>query len=494
MQLPSCPCTPLYDIAMKRLLCALLIAALSLPAVPDELPELGDTSSASLSAQQEQALGRGVMLEIRTDRDYFSDPFTADYLNSLGYRLVANAGGGGQEFEFFIVRDSTLNAFALPGGFIGVHTGLLLATENESELASVLGHEIAHVTQHHVARMIEAQSRNTLPMLAALALAILAARNSPTTSEAAIVGAQAGSIQSQINFTRDNEREADRLGMQTLVKSGFDPRGMATFFERLQRFTRFYETNAPAFLRTHPVTSERIADIENRLQTLPPHPVPDSIDFQLMRVRLRTLLETPRDAVRYFESRVTEGADPLAIPQLYGHTLALIRARRFSEAHAELARLQAKLPEHPLVAQLAAVLAHDEGKLDAAIVAWQAALARSPDSRGLHYGYAETLLEAGQAQKALDFLSQRLQITHNDDELYELQSRAYAALNRQLLQHRAQAEAYFNQGNISAAVDQLQIALKSGDGDFYSMSSTESRLKELKAILEYDRQQRRGRG
>ncbi|MDE3011647.1 MAG: M48 family metallopeptidase [Pseudomonadota bacterium] len=478
---------------MKRLISALLLLSLTVPARPDDLPELGDISSATLSPQQEQALGREVMLEIRSDRDYFSDPFTADYLNALGYKLVANAGGGSQAFEFFVVRDSTLNAFALPGGFVGVHTGLLLAAESESELAGVLAHEIAHVTQHHQARMMEAQSRNTLPMLAALALAILAARNSPQGAQAAIVGTQAGAIQSQINFTRDNEREADRMGLQTLVKSGFDPRGMASFFERMQKYTRFYETNAPAYLRTHPLTYERIADIEDRLQGLPYRQVPDSIDFQLMRARLRVLLETPRDAVQWYDSRITEGADPLTPTILYGRTLALVRARRFAEAHQELARLKKQVPDHLLVYQLTAQLRHDEGDLDGAISAWKDALAHQPDSRGLHYGYVETLLEAGQAQAALDFVSQRLQITHGDDYLYELQARAYAALHKELLQHRAQAEAYVNRGNISAAVDQLQIALRSPDGDFYSLSSTEARLKELRAIMDYDRQQRGGR-
>ncbi len=480
---------------MRTLLIALLIAALVPPCGADELPELGDASSAALSSQQEQALGRGVMMEIRTDPDFFNDPFTSDYLNSLGYRLVANAGGGGQEFEFFVVRDSTLNAFALPGGFVGVHTGLLLTAENESELASVLGHEIAHVTQHHIARSIEAQSRNTLPMLAALAVAILAARNSPQTAEAAIMGSQAGMIQSQLNFTRENEREADRLGMQTLVKSGFDPKGMASFFERLQKYTRFYETNAPAYLRTHPLTYERIADIENRLQNLPPHPVPDSIEFQLMRTRLRALLGTPREAVSWFEQRATERAveGGLSAPDLYGYTLALTRAQRFGEAHQQLAKLQARLPDHPWVLHLVAQLTHDEGHGEQALSAWRAALARSPDSRGLHYAYTENLLETGHLQEALDFVSQRLLLVHNDDRLYELQARAYAALDKQLLQHRAQAEAYVNRGNISAAVDQLQIALRSKDGDFYSLSSTEARLKELRAILDYDRAQRGGR-
>jgi len=479
---------PLYDSAMKKLLSALLLITLSLPANPaEDLPELGDISSASLSPQQEQALGRQVMMEIRSDPDYLADPFTAAYLNTLGNRLVSNAGGGEQTFEFFIVRDSTLNAFALPGGFIGVHTGLLIAAENESELASVLSHEIAHVTQHHVARMMAAQSQNTLPMLAALAAAILAARNNPQLAGGAIMGVQGGMIQSQLNFTRENEREADRIGMQTLVKSGYDARGMASFFERLQKYTRFYETNAPSYLRTHPVTYERIADIENRLKSVPFRPVPDSLDFQFMRARLRATLASPRESVAWFENVIAEGGNPDDLPQLYGQTLSLVRARRFAEAHTLLARLQPRLPAHSWVEQLAAQLAHDEGNLNESIRIFRQALAHAPNSRGLQYGYIETLLEANQAQVALDFLIERLKYVRNDDNLYELQARAYAMLNKLLLQHRAQAEAYLNRGNIIAAIDQLQIALKSGDGDFYAQSSTEARLKELRDLIDYER-------
>ena len=479
---------PLYDRAMKKLLSALLLLTLTFPARPaEDLPELGDISSASLSPQQEQALGRQVMLEIRSDPDYLLDPFTVGYLNALGSRLVSNAGGGEQTFEFFVVRDSTLNAFALPGGFIGVHTGLLIAAENESELASVLSHEIAHVTQHHVARMMAAQSQNTLPMLAALAAAILAARNNPQVAGGAIMGVQGGMIQSQLNFTRENEREADRIGMQTLVKSGYDARGMASFFERLQKYTRFYETNAPSYLRTHPVTYERIADIQNRLKDVPFSPLPDSLDFQFMRARLRATLPTPRDSVTWFENVLAEGGDPNNLAQLYGQTLSLIRARRFAEAHQLLARLQPRLAAHSWVEQLNAQLAHDEGNLKESIRAYRQAMVHAPNSKGLQYGYAEVLLEADQAQIALDFLSDRLKYMRNDDRLYELQARAYAMLNKQLLQHRAQAEAYINRGNIIAAVDQLQIAIKSGDGDFYAQSATEARLKELRAMIDYDR-------
>lgn len=476
---------------MKRALCSLLIACLLLPAYPQEdLPDLGDESSATLSPQQEQALGRQVMMEIRGDRDYYTDPFATEYLNRLGYRLVANAGGGAQAFEFFIVRDSTLNAFALPGGFVGVHTGLLLAAESESELASVLSHEIAHVTQHHLARLMSAESRNQIPMLAAMALAILAGRGNAQLSSGAIMSAQAGMIQNQISFTREHEQEADRIGMQTLVKSGYDARAMASFFERLQKYTRFYETNAPSYLRTHPVTYERIADIENRLQGMPFRPVPDSLDFQLMRARLHALLPSPKEAVGYFENRVADGANPNEIPQRYGYTVALLRAQRLNDAERSYQELKRLISQHTWVDQLGAAIAREMGRLPEAASLYESALDKAPESRGLQYAYLEVLLEMEDAAKALNYLARLLVVQKNDDQLYELQSRAYAMQHRDFQQHRAQAEAYYCRGNLMAAIDQLQIALRSGPVDFYTQSAAEARLKEFKGLADFDRKQR----
>jgi tetratricopeptide (TPR) repeat protein len=262
---------------------------------------------------------------------------------------------------------------------------------------------------------------------------------------------------------------------------------MASFFERLQKYTRFYETNAPSYLRTHPVTYERIADIENRLKDMPFRPIPDSLDFQLMRARLRATLATPRDAVAWFENVIAEGGNPNDLTQLYGQTLSLVRSRRFAEAHTLLSRLQPRLPAHSWVEHLAAQLAHDEGNLNESIRIYQQAIAHAPNSKGLQYGYIEILLEANQAQVALDFLLERLKTVRNDDRLYDLQARTYAMLNKLQLQHRAQAEAYINRGNIIAALDQLQIAVKSPDADFYAQSATEARLKEVRALIEYDR-------
>ena len=274
-------------ILSMRILCICLGLLITVQQVPAQtLPELGDASGALLSPQMERRIGEQAMREIRRQPDFIDDPDLTEYINAVGHRIVA-AADTRQDFEFFLVNDKTVNAFSMPGGFVGVNTGLLLAAQTESELAGVLGHEVAHVTQHHIARMIGKQDQMSIPLLAALVLGLLAARSNPDVTQAVIAGAGATSIQSQLNYSRDFEREADRIGFQYLQQAGFDVGGMATFFERLQKATRLYENNAPAYLRTHPLTTERIADMQNRAQTAAYKQAPDSIEFQLVRAKLR---------------------------------------------------------------------------------------------------------------------------------------------------------------------------------------------------------------
>jgi predicted Zn-dependent protease len=211
-----------------------------------------------------------------------------------------------QQFEFFVIEDKSVNAFALPGGFIGVYTGLIVTAQSESELAAVLAHEIGHVSQRHIARLFTQQKQAGMASLAALALAILAARSSPDLAQAAVAATQYATYQTAVNFTRDNEREADRVGVQILEKSGFDPHAMPAFLERLQRSYRLVETNAPSYARTHPLTYERIADVQNRVEGVPYRQVPDSLDFMLVRARLQAREMSPRDGVAFFDDILTE--------------------------------------------------------------------------------------------------------------------------------------------------------------------------------------------
>ncbi|MCE5181091.1 MAG: M48 family metalloprotease [Betaproteobacteria bacterium] len=458
-----------------------LILLLAISGVPaDGLPDLGEASQNTLSPQMERRIGETIMYDIRRDRSMVDDAELTDYLNNLGYRLVASSQGNLQDFEFFVLRDNTLNAFAMPGGFIGVHTGLILAAQSESELAAVLGHEIAHVTQHHLARIIAKQEQGMVTSLAALAVAILSARSNPQVANAAMATAQASSIQTQLNFTRDHEREADRLGLQTLSKAGFDPRAAASFFERMQKSTRIYENNAPEYLRTHPITSDRIADLQNRLESLPYHQVPDSLEFQLMRAKLRAEEGTPQHAVTHFESALREKKYSNEVAARYGLTTTLLRAQEYARAEQELARLRKIAAPNAIIENLAIRIRAATGPQGTVIAQYQATLKNFPDHRALVYGYAEALLQNRQSGDALKLVADRLRRFPNDARLYELQAQAYAMQGKKLLSHQAQAEAYAHQGNLVAAIEQLQYGLKAGDGDFYQLSISEARLKALR--------------
>ena len=230
------------------------------------LPILGDSARGDLSPVLERKLGEEIMRDVKRDRDFLDDDGILEYLNNFGSGLVATYPGArgetGADFYFFAVRDPMLNAFALPGGFIAVHSALLIAAQNESELASVLSHEIGHVTQRHIARMIGQQKQDALMPLAAMILAALASKAGPDAAIGVFMGGQGLAIQRQLNFSRDAEREADRVGFQIMGAAGFDASGMVAFFQRMQAATKVYSDLTPPWLMSHPLTSERITDIQ----------------------------------------------------------------------------------------------------------------------------------------------------------------------------------------------------------------------------------------
>ncbi len=462
-----------------------LLLLLAVPRVPAEgLPDLGEVTQSAFTPLQERRLGESIMREIRADRSFYDEAEATDYISSLGNRLAARSPETRQDFDFFLIQDGQINAFALPGGFIGVHTGLILAAQSESEVAGVMAHEIAHVVQRHIARMIAQQKRDQVASLAALAAAILLSRVSSQAAEAAAAFGQASVIQGQLNFSRDAEREADRVGLQILEKAGFDPHAMAVFFERLQRATRFYESGAPSYLRTHPLTFERIADIQGRIQNLDYRQVPDSLEFQLIRARLKARLDPPREAVAFFEASLAERKFLSEAASRYGLATGLMRVKDYARARKELERLRKLAPASPIVETLSCELARESGQQGPALACYRDALKIYPGYRALIYDYANALLQAQQPEAALRLVENRLQSVADDYRLYLLQARSNAALNRRLGQHRAQAEAYVRLGNVTAAVEQLQIGLKSGDGDFYQLSSAEARLRELRRLDE----------
>ena len=473
-------------IAMKHrflaLLAALACAALAPAALAEGLPDLGEASRNDLSPQMERRIGEAIVRDIRMrEPTYIDDVEVNAYLNALGARLSAATPEANQNFEFFALRDATLNAFALPGGYIGVHSGLVLAAQSESELAGVLSHEIAHVTQKHQARLMGKQNQAVMTQWLAMAVAILAARSNPNVSSAAMVGGAAASVQTMLNYTRDFEREADRIGIQTLERAGFDVRGMGIFFERMQKFGRLYENNAPGYLRTHPLTTERISDMENRIVQSHYRQVADSLDFQLVRAKLRATQGEPRDTVTEFESQLRERKYLSEAAARYGLAVAQMRARNYPAVERELAELRRLKAASPMVDTLATDVRKAQGDLDAALKLYREARLRYPRNKALLYGQIDALLAARQPQEALKTATEELQLTPSDGALHGLQAKSYAALGKRLQQHRAQAELYVLQGQLPAAIQQLELAQQAGDGDFFEHSQVDARLRELRA-------------
>ncbi|HEY0663239.1 MAG TPA: M48 family metalloprotease [Thiobacillaceae bacterium] len=463
----------------RPLLRTLLALALVVqPVAAADLPDLGEVSRQYFSDQEEQALGRAIMRDVYADPDYLDDPEIETYLNQLGYKLVSVSQRNQREFNFFVVNDPTINAFAMPGGNIGVHTGLLLAAQSESELAGVVAHEIAHVTQDHIARMVAAQNRSHWPTMAALALALLAARSNPNVTNAAIASTQAYSIQNQLNYSRDYEREADRLGYEMLTRAGHDARGMSGFFNRLQRANRFYDTSAPAYLRTHPLTTERIADMQARSETAPYHQVADSLEFQLVRARLRAQEGSPADAVAAARNALKEKRYGSETAARYALATALVRARQFRDAEAEVQKLLAGKPASPMIQQLAAHAALAAGNQTLALQRYQAGSAAHPGYRPLQYGHIQALLAAGRNNDALLAVDRQLSLYPLDRRLWRLAAQTHAQLGHRLQSHRAQAEADALSGNLVAAIEQINLGIKAGDGSFYELSAAEARRRE----------------
>ncbi len=463
-------------------------------ALANDLPDLGESARAELSPQIERKIGESIMNEIRLrEPSYVDDPEINDYLDRLGRRLVEASANPTGDFHFFAIRDDTVNAFAMYGGFVGMNTGTLLTAQSESELSGVLAHEIAHVTQNHLARQLAKEKQNTIPSLIAMAVGILAARANSDIAAATITSAQAGLVQSQLAYSRDFEREADRMGYQTLEKANLDVRGMGDFFERLQKAGRLYENNAPVYLRSHPLTVERISDMQNRAQGSPYRQVVSGLDFYLVRAKLRAQMGTPREAITEFETQLRERKYASVAAVRYGLALAQIRAKDVPAAQHQMEALTALKVSSPMIAGLAAMISEHAGNLPTAQTIYRDALQRFPLAKSLVYGYSESLYSGRQYDQALLFLESQLQLNSADYKLHGLQAKTYAALGKRLPQHRSQAEFYVLQGQLGQAIEQLQFAQQATDGNFYEQSAVDARLRELrKQQIEEDKLKKNG--
>lgn len=451
------------------------------------LPTLGEVGREDLSPIMERKLGEEIMRGIRNNKDYIDDEVAAEYLNNFGAKLLdahpEARGEANVDFYFFTVRDPRINAFALPGGFIGVHSELILAAQTESQLASVLAHEIGHVSQRHIARMIGNQKQDALIPLSSLILAALTMRASPDAAMALAVGGQGIAAQRQLNFSQNAEREADRVGLKILRDGGFDPSGMVAFFERMQNSTRGYSDNVPAFLRTHPMTTERIADIQNRIQTETFQKPRDNLDFQLFRARMRVLQDDSTQGLFNSKDYFGEQLKKTTAAANYGLALIAFKQRHFKEAQNYLDKAR-KASENGAgnlffsSLELDILLRSHQNK--AALKQAKLALQKFPSSRAIGSRFVDALIANNQGEKAIAYLREQTLLYRTDFELQKQLAKAYAAENQEALQHLALAESYALIGAISAALDQLNIARRSADATYFDLAIIDARERDLR--------------
>jgi len=448
----------------KRALLSLVLAALvfvsGAGAGDIKLPDMGSPADAILNTTQESQLGRMIMRDIRRSGTVIEDPLITEYVNEIGSRIVAQTNDGDHSFTFFAVEDPRINAFALPGGYIGVHTGLLEATRNEDELAGVIAHEIAHVTQRHIARAIHANSRQSILSTAMMlgAIIVAAAGGSADVVQGAMAVAQGTALQQQINFTRTNEYEADRVGISALADAGFDPYGMASFFEVMSRQTTTSpEMRAPEFLRTHPVTTDRIAEARNRAREYPTIRSDDSVNYGIARSRIIVdRFDTANEAVAYFEQR---DYDVQSNTERYGRAVAYQRAGLYWQAldvfNDLLEADKSVIAYHIGLGQTLVALDQPRD----ALRAYERALALFPRNVPLVLDYSERLLQLGQAKKAHTLLLDLLNNVPPTPEQVRLIARAASDAGEQAEAYYYLSEYRLMIGDLTGGIGYLRQAL-----------------------------------
>lgn len=463
------------------LLLALLLAPLAAGQTrPSPLPEMSDPSAVVLTPQAERQIGEALMQRLRAQGLLHDDQMITSYVESLGQRLAANSGLGPGAITFFVVRDRAINAFAAPGGLIGIHTGLILASRNESELAAVIAHELAHVSQRHMARTYEVAGKMQIANAVALLAAILLGQVDGELGEAAMAATIGGSAQSQVNFIRANEEEADRIGIQILAGSGLDPHGMASFFGRLQVNQRLYGDALPEFLRTHPVNVSRIASATDRASQMPAAKPRDETSFQLARLRLEALERTPDDQrLGQFEQRVREGHE------MARYALALVQLERGAnqDALTTIAPLLAQEPDRPEYIAVQAEALAASGQSRRAVEQYRNALLVYPGHRALTEAFANLLLGLGEAAEAQALLISETRAGHHYRGYYRLLSDAGVALGDRVGTHRARAELLLIDGQLAEAVEELRQALRAADDRDYDSARIAARLNEVEKRL-----------
>jgi predicted Zn-dependent protease len=489
---------------LKSLALALLAALPALVSTPvaaqqphEDLPDIGAPWESTLSRAEAYQVGRMIVHQLREADMILEDPELTQYVQSIGHKLASRASDGEDKFSFFIVKDGSINAFALPGGFIGVNAGLIRATRTESELAGVLAHEIAHVTQDHIARQIWAQANTglatTAAMIAAMVIGVLAGAGGDALS-AAVTVTQGLSIQQQITHTRTHEYEADRVGIGILASAGFDPYGMPAFFETLGRRSGISGSQIPEFLRTHPLESNRVAEARGRAASYAVTDVEDSLNYSLAKSRLAvTFADTPTGAVSYFEDISPRGVLEADVATRYGYAIALLNADQPERAEAFFRSL---LNEQGHVIAFHIGLAQSligQGEVAAGFETFERASRLFPRNVPLTVRYSRALLNNGRPELAHELMLDLLNSIDYDADQVRLAAQAASAAGDVGDAHYYMSEYHVVNGDLKLAIEQLQIALAAPELEDVQRERFQARIEEITKVLPPERKRRRNK-
>lgn len=450
-----------------------------------KLPDMGDSAGAIVTPELEKKLGEGFIRSIRRHVPLVEDPLINEYIQNIGHQIASRSEMPNRPFHFFVVEDNAINAFAGPGGYIGVNTGLITTTESESELASVLAHEVGHVTQRHLQRAIESASQMAAPTAAAMLAALALGLALPGVGPAALIAVQAGQVQQQINFTRSHEAEADRAGIQNLADAGFDPRSMPTFFGRLQSASQYYGQNIPEILLTHPAPVSRISDTAARAEEYPYRQVNSSLGYLLTRSALRVKAQ-PVIQDDFFKTLATEAGQGTAEQQAAGQYALGLAQRSMGRHQASLATFKQLVQTYPDEIWFALAYAgqlKETGQGAAALALLAETERKFPERRPVTLYYAEMLLGMGQDKAALTRLERDLKQNGPTLFTYDLLAVASGRLGQHAEGFRYRAEYLYLLGLTKDAITQLKQAALAVKDDPYLSSAIEERKRQLEEEL-----------
>lgn len=448
----------------------------------DQLPDLGSSSATIISAREEQMVGDDFIRRSRQQLDFVNDPELLIFINEVGHRVAEASNHPEQSFNFYLINDDSLNAFAVPGGHIAVHTGLLLEAENEDQLASVLAHEVAHVTQHHIARGIEKSKGNILTTLATV---LAAAALGGQAAQAALVYVNASAIEKRLSYSREFEREADSIGIRSLYAAGYSPDEMPGFFRTLQRWSRIRESGAPEFLRSHPLTISRISESAARTENYPDVPLADQTNFNYAKAKIRAMYaKNIPSELALIESEITETENAASADLRFAYSLILMRANKYDQARAEIAELIYQFPDH-----VGYKLAQSDIELEAQNydlgIAQLSEIRQNLSDNWSHYEqtvdmyYSNALVLTERFADAIPVLRKSIRKSPDEPLFHIMLARAYGESDERLKAYQSRGEYHYLSGNLGFAQAQFKQAAILATS-YYDKASIQARLEDIK--------------